>query len=128
MKTKEITICSKQVTLAYCFATEISYKILAEEDITDFIESAINDIQNKHMPDMRKSIYAILAAMSAYCEANGVKENPITDDNIMFNATPTEIGTAIGTIIGLRTEFYRIPKDEQEEEADNKTDENKKNA
>ena len=123
MKTKEITICGKQVTLAYCFATEISYKILAEEDITDFIESAINDIQNKRMPDMRKSIYAILAAMSAYCEANGM-EHPITDDNIMFNATPTEIGTAIGTIIGLRTEFYRLPKDEPEEET---TDDTQKN-
>lgn len=123
MKTKEITICCKQVTLGYCFATEISYKILAEEDITDFIESAINDIQNKRIPDMRKSIYAILAAMSAYCEANGV-ENPITDDNIMFNATPTEIGTAIGTIIGLRTEFYRIPKDEPKEETDDTTPKN----
>lgn len=127
MKTKEITICGKQVTLGYCFATEISYKILAEEDITDFIESAIKDIQDKRMPDMRKSIYAILAAMTAYCDANGVKDYPITDEDIMFNATPTEIGTAIGTIIGLRSEFYRIPKDEQEEESDNKTDEDKKN-
>ena len=128
MKTKKITICGKQVTLGYCFATEISYKILAEEDITNFIESAINDIQNEHMPDVRKSIYAILAAMTAYCDANGVKDYPITDDKIMFNAAPTEIGTAIGTIIGLRTEFYRIPKDEPKEESDNKAEENKKNA
>ena len=127
MKTKEITICGKQVALAYCFATEISYKILAEEDIADFIESAINDIQNEHMPDVRKSIYAILAAMTAYCDANGVKEYPITDDNMMFNAAPTEIGTAIGTIIGLRSEFYRVPKDEPEEESDEKTGNDKKN-
>lgn len=127
MKTKEITICGKHVTLGYCFATEISYKILAEEDITNFIESAINDIQNEHMPDVRKSIYAILAAMTAYCDANGVKDYPITDDKIMFNAAPTEIGTAIGTIIGLRTEFYRIPKDEPEEETDDKTGNDKKN-
>ena len=26
---KEVTLCGKQVTLAYCFATEIGYKILA---------------------------------------------------------------------------------------------------
>lgn len=128
MKTKEITICGKQVTLGYCFATEINYKILAEEDITDFIESAIKDIQNEHMPDVRKSIYVILAAISAYCDANGIKEYPITDDKIMFNAPPTEIATAIGTIIGLRSEFYRIPNDELEDESANKADNNQKNA
>jgi len=125
MKTKEITICGTQVTLAYCFATEISYKILAEDDITDFIKSSIKDIQNEHMPDVRKSIYAILAAMTAYCDANGIKEYPITDDDIIFNAAPTEIATAIGTIIGLRSEFYRLPKDEPEEET---TDDTPKNA
>ena len=36
MITKEITLCSKQVTLAYCYATEIAYKDLANEDMLDY--------------------------------------------------------------------------------------------
>ena len=118
MKTKEITLCGKQVTLAYCFATEISYKILSDEDITDFFEDAIKNIQEERMPDTRKSIYAILAAMSAYCDGNGIKDYPITDEELMFDARPTEIGSAVGTIIGLRAEFYHVPKDEPEDKSE----------
>lgn len=118
MKTKEITLCGKQVTLAYCFATEISYKILAEEDITEFFEDAIKNIQEERMPDTRKSIYAILAAMSAYCDGKGIKDYPITDEELMYDVSPTEIGGAIGTIIGLRSEFYHVPKDEPEDKSE----------
>jgi len=118
MKTKEITLCGKQVTLAYCFATEISYKILSDEDITDFFEDAIKNIQEERMPDTRKSIYAILAAMSAYCDGNGIKDYPITDEELMFDARPTEIGGAVGTIIVLRAEFYHVPKDEPEDKSE----------
>ena len=33
MKTKEIKIAGKDVTLAYCFGTEIGYKMLTDEEI-----------------------------------------------------------------------------------------------
>lgn len=115
MKTKEITICGKQVTLAYCFATEISYKILAEEDITDFVQAAITAIKTNQMPDTKKSICAILAATQAFCDGNGIKDYPITDSDLMFNASGIEIGVAIGTIIGLHAEFYQLPQDEPED-------------
>lgn len=123
MKQKEITICGKQVTLAYCYATEISYKIQTGEEITAFITEAIGNIQQKKMPDTKKSIHLIIAAMQAYYESKKEKM-PITDNELMFEVNPTELGTAIGTIIGLRSEFYYIPSDEPK---DNNTDNNPKN-
>ncbi len=108
---KEITLCGKQVVLAYCFATEISYKLLAEEEITDFVVQAVESLQDNRMPDTRKSIYAILSAATAYYDSID-KDLPITDKEIMFKATSADMATAIGTFIGLRADFYRIPASE----------------
>ena len=111
MTKKEITICGKAVTLAYCFATEISYKILSDEDITNFMQDCIASVQKETMPDTRHSIHAILAAQSAYYESVG-QPAPLTDEDLMYNASPLEIGTALGTLIVLRAEFYHIPSSE----------------
>lgn len=115
MITKEITLCGKQVTLAYCYATEISYKILSDEDITDFIIEASTAIQEKNrMPDIRKTIFLVLASMQSYYESKD-EQAPITDKQMMYDSTPEELGTALGVVIGLRTNFYHIPKGEPED-------------
>lgn len=112
MITKEITLCGKHVTLAYCYATEISYKILSDEDITDFIIEVATAIQDKNrMPDIRKTIFLVLASMQSYYESKGEKA-PITDKQMMYDSMPEELGTALGVVIGLRTNFYHIPKGE----------------
>ena len=114
MITKEITICGKQVTLAYCYATEISYKILSDEDIIDFGQEVIEKIQHEQMPDIRKTIFLILASMNAYYESKGEKA-PVGDKELMYECTPQEIGQALGVIIGLRSQFYHVPSDEPED-------------
>jgi hypothetical protein len=134
MEIKEVKITTatksgekKQVSviLGYCFATEISYKILAEEDIHDFIREAIECIQDNRMPDTRKSISLILAAMQAYYESIG-KKAPLTDKDLMYHMRASEMGTAVGTIIGLYMEANRTPQGDTEEkkeaEADPKND------
>lgn len=128
MKKKEITIVlqpinddeqAKEVkmTLAYCYATEISYKILSDEDITKFIAETIEAVQQNMMPDIRKSIFLILAAMQAYNEFAGT-ESPVTDKQLMCQMAPQDLGLAIGTIIGLRSQFYHIPGDEPKNKPD----------
>ena len=129
MEIKEVKITTvtksgekKQVSviLGYCFATEISYKILAEEDIHDFIKVVIECIEKKKMPDTRKSIFLIVAAMQAYYESIG-KKPPLTDKDLMYHMTASEMGTAIGTIVGLYIEANKSPKgevDEQEKKED----------
>lgn len=114
MITKEITICGKQVTLAYCYATEISYKVLSDEDIINFGQEVIEKIQHEQMPDIRKTIFLILASMNAYYESKGEKA-PVSDKELMYECTPQEIGQALGVIIGLRSQFYHVPTDEPQD-------------
>ena len=113
MITKEITLCSKQVTLAYCFATEIAYKDLADEDMFDYAKHAIESIQAQLDPDIKKTILAIIACMMAYYE--DTDEAPVKDSEIMKQATPVEISTAMLTILSMRSEFYHVPKGEPED-------------
>ena len=114
MITKEITICGKQVMLAYCYATEISYKILSDEDIIDFGQEIVEKIQHEQMPDIRRTIYLIIASMQSYYESKG-EQCPITDKELMYECTPQEIGHALGIIIGLRQMFYHVPVGEPED-------------
>lgn len=115
MKTKTINICGKDVTLAYCYGTEISYKLLTEEDINDFVQEVLAALnaEPQRMPDVKKSVLLIIAAAMAYAESQGEK-TPIADKDLMYHATPDELGTALGTVIALRVEFYHVPTDEAE--------------
>ena len=113
MITKEITICGKAVTLAYCYATEIAYKDLSDEDMLDYAQAAVEAIQAQRDPDIKKTILAIIACMMAYYE--DADKAPVKDSEIMKQATPVEIGTAMLTILSMRSEFYHVPKDEPEE-------------
>lgn len=119
MTTKTITIAGKEITLAYCYATEIGYKLLSDENINDYMVEAIDSLKGKRMPDTRKTVYVVIAAINAYSEWQ--EEKPaVSDRDLMYKATPRELGTALGTILQLRADFYKVPegepKDEQPEE------------
>ena len=113
MITKEITICSKQVILAYCYATEIAYKEMSDEGIFDYARAAVEAIQSQRDPDIKRTIFAIIACMMAYYEDKD--KAPVKDSDIMKEATPVEIGTAMLTILSMRSEFYRVPSGEPED-------------
>ena len=53
-------------------------------------------------------------AAMAYYESK-VKNSPIEATDLMREASPLELGTALGTIINLWAKFYNIPKGEPEE-------------
>lgn len=113
---EEITLAGKPVTLGYCYATEIAYKDLSDEDIAAIIQetfAAVN-AQPKRMPDAKRSIYLVLAAVMAYYESKG-EDAPIKDTDLMNDTTPLELGTALGTIITLWAKFYNIPNGEPED-------------
>lgn len=111
MVQETIQLCGKDVTLAYCYATEISFKLLADEEIHDFLREATTKVQSQQMPDIRKAIFLILAAASAYYESKG-EELPIADKDLMNDCGPDEFGTALGTVIRLYMEFYHLPGSE----------------
>lgn len=109
---KEITLCGKAVTLAYCYATEIAYKKLAGDDMLDYAKHAIESIQSERDPDTEHTLYAIIACMMAYYKDED--KFPVNDKDIMDEATPVEFGTAMLTILNMRSEFYNVPKGEDE--------------
>lgn len=130
MKTKTINICGKDVTLAYCYGTEISYKMLSDEDINDFVQEVVAALnaEPQRMPDIRKSVLLIIAAAMAFTESKGEKDCPIADKDLMYHATPDELGTALGTVIALRMEFYHVPTDEAETAKKEEKEDDPKNA
>jgi len=129
MITKEITIGGKPVTLAYCYATEISYKLLSDEDINAFMQEVNKCLtaEPQRMPDIRKTIFLILAAVSAYYESRG-EELPIDDKELMYECKPDELGTALGVVLGLRGQFYVVPSGEPEDKPVGKAAKKRKNA
>ena len=110
---ENITLAGKSVTLGYCYATEIIYKDLSDEDIANIIQETIGCInaQPARMPDVKRSIYLVLASVMAYYKSKG-EDAPIKDTDLMNEATPLELGTALGTIINLWAKFYHIPAGE----------------
>ena len=113
---EEITLAGKPVTLGYCYATEIAYKDLSGEDIAAIIQETIACVnaQPARMPDTKRSIYLVLAAVMAYYQSQD-EDAPIKDTDLMNEATPLELGKALGTIINLWAKFYNIPKGEPAE-------------
>ena len=128
MTKKTITIAGKEITLAYCYATEIGYKLLSDEDITAYMADAMEALKESRMPDTRKTVYVVIAAINAYSEWKG-EQPSISDRDLMYDATPMELGTALGTILQLRADFYNLPEGEpKDEQTDDKKPEQGKNA
>lgn len=130
MKTKEITICGKQVTLAYCYATEIIYKDITGEDLIDFVQHAIACIREQKDPDAKRTLSVILSLAMAYdqwkAEDGKEAQQQLTLKELMNEAQPAEIGMAMLAVIDLRGQFYHVSKsDEEEVKADEKEGEEK---
>lgn len=112
MKKETVTIAGKKVTLAYCFATEIAYKDYTGENIADYMKEAIakTTATPPQMPDVKKTMYIILAAIMAYY-ASKDQDAPVKDGEIMTEATPQELGAALGTVLSLYAQFYAVPEE-----------------
>lgn len=113
---EEITLAGKPVTMGYCYATEIAYKDMSGEDIAAIINETIAAINAKpaRMPDAKRSIYLVLAAVMAYYQSKD-EDAPIKDTDLMNDITPLELATALGTVVSLWSQFYNIPKGEPAE-------------
>ena len=119
METKTTTINGKEVTLCYCYATEINFsKLTNGENINVFIPETAKKIDALSkgdataMPDVEKCICLVLAAAIAYYKSKG-EECPITDEDLLFSNSPTELYTALAQIVLLYGSFYKLlPGDE----------------
>ena len=119
METKTITINGKEVTLCYCYATEINFAKLTDgENASVFIQEtakkldALSKGDATAQPDIEKCIYLVLAAAIAYYRSKG-EECPIKDEDLLFSNSPSELYEAVGAVFLLYGSFYKLlPGDE----------------
>lgn len=111
MTTKTIKIANKEVTLAYCYATEIAFQRYTGTGLENF--DATN---SEHV------VYLVLSAVLAYNEATkkSPEEAPIKDTDLMYEAKPADLVLALATVFELRKQWYETPDDtaEKAEEED----------
>lgn len=116
---EEITIAGKTITIAYNFATELAYKNLADEDISEYFKASFAAITSDppRDPDTDKSIRLVFASEMSYYDS--LTENndryPVSIRNLMYDAQPDELIKAVLTIMGMHNEFYKIPVGEPQD-------------
>ena len=106
------TIAGIEVTLGYCFATELNYRNLADEEIANYFKEAFACIQEGKDPDTDKSIRLILASVISYYDSIDQKQYPINERTLIFDTAPDELMKAVITIMNLRNKFYKVPEGE----------------
>ena len=109
-----ITIAGIDVTLGYCFATELNYRNLADEEIANYFKEAFACIQEGKDPDTDKSIRLVLASVISYydSQSEGKTTYPINERTLIYDTAPDELMKAVITIVNLRNNFYKVPEGE----------------
>ena len=115
MKKKKVKIAGKQVTLAYCYATEITFNDLTGEDINEYFKEVFLSGEGKNKANPKKLLYAILACAIAYEQSTTNTEGVIDDKTLMYEAKPDELIEAFKVVVELHNEWYKIPSTEKPE-------------
>lgn len=137
---KTIQICGKEVQMRYCAAAETGYERLSGQSSDIFVPDVEKDEEGKIINVIQKAKaddyikLAIAAIIAAY--ARQEKDAPITAEEIIYDAEPTEIQNLITSVMELRAKWYNIPtvvtespeSKEAEAESDNDSEEKPKNA
>lgn len=113
---EETTIAGIKVTLGYCFATELNYRNLADEEIADYFKKAFACIQENKDPDTDKSIRLVLASAISYYDSIHTDSDkatyPINERTLIYETAPDELMKAVIIIVNLRNKFYKVPEGE----------------
>ena len=106
-----IQILGKDVRLRYCAATENGFEQLRKKPVYDIDFKSNEDL----------TALALSAIVAAYARNN--EEPPISSNDLLYDAKPTEIIELIKTVIELRAAWYELPAvvkpDEQPKDEDN---------
>lgn len=126
MITEQVTIAGIEVTLGYCFATELNYRNLADEEIANYFKEAFACIQENKDPDTDKSIRLVLASVISYYDSQSAGEAtyPVNERTLIYDTTPEELMKAVIKIMNLRNKFYKVPEGEFKEEKKGKKGKN----
>ena len=139
MTEKTINICGKEVGMMYCAATENGFEILSGRSINVFVpefgkDEQGNDIITKPAEaTIGDYLTLALAGIIAYY-TKAKQDAPITSEDIMYDAKPTERNLLVSTVIELRSQWYGIPSvvaedlKAEQQEGDKKKEDGENNA
>ena len=111
---KTITICGKEVRMRYCAATETGYEIMTGKKMDVFSpvigqDDEGNDIIKEQAKATTQDylLLAVAAIVAAYKRVD--QEPPISDADILYDASPEEVTEILTTVVLLRVEWYKVP-------------------
>lgn len=112
---KTITILGKEVRMRYCAAAETGYEALSGKSSTIFSpiveerdeEGKATKVKQPAAATDDYIMLAISAIIAAYARNN--ENAPITAEDILYEATPTEITELMLAVVTLRNQWYGIP-------------------
>lgn len=111
---KNITLVGKEVRMRYCAAAETGYEQLSGKSIDVFLPTVTKDDEGSKVttpPSATRDDYiklAYAAITAAYSRA--MQEQPVTANELLFDASPREIADLISAVVELRLAWYDIPE------------------
>jgi len=111
---KNVTICGKEVAMRYCAAAETGYETISGQSVEVFVPEIEKDddgniVNIKQLAKASDYIRLAFAAIIAAYERKG-EDSPVTAEDILYDASPTEVNDLILTVVKLRNEWYEVPK------------------
>ena len=112
---KTITICGKEVRMRYCAAAETGYESLSGNSIAVFSptfgkDDEGNDIVTEPAKATTQDYLTLAVAAIVAAYARGNEEPPVTSEDILYDAAPTEVAELLTTVVMLRVEWYKVPE------------------
>ena len=111
---KTIKICGKDVRMRYCAATETGFETIAGHPATVFVPTfGKNEAGEVVVTEPAKAttqdyLYlAMSAVIAAY--ARSEEEAPISSEDILYEASPSEVSEMLATVVMLRNDWYKVP-------------------
>lgn len=128
---KTITICGCEVRMRYCAATETGFERMSGKAIDVFAPATTIDAATGEKTATKPAATTedyIMLALSAIVAAYSMtrEEAPVTSNDIMYNAAPSEVINLVTAVVELRLKWYDIPAVIEPETADENLPKEKK--
>lgn len=113
MESSTIHIAGKEVAVCYCFAAEIAFQDIAGNTVQEAFASIVPN--DGGVFDTRAALQLIIVCAIAHAESRG-EACTLKMKDLLTSATPVEVAAAVGEIIRLFSEFYKISENDGKSE------------
>ena len=101
--------------MRYCAAAETGYESLSGNSIAVFSptfgkDEDGNDIITEPAKATTRDYLTLAVAAIVAAYARGNEEPPVTSEDILYDASPTEVAELLTTVVALRVEWYKVPE------------------